>query len=292
MERSSSLYPPRFFPPPRRALRSFFLLPLSLLLLACPPPPVAAPASIDELAHWSFTTYEPGDPTSDSLRAEAMDNLLAWQEQHVETGEEGGSLSDLTEEEISSLSSLQGHPDPGEAVGVYIARQLPCTLEQVSAILLEPHQDEQYPGNYTSYQREFLSDSQCFLNESCDFVDWVASVEDSVSLASFTYQMHSGVRRWVFPRGEGEEGPTTAVASQTYMPAAAVSSAPDVGGFEQTYQVEVFVPDGEEMVVHLYGFWNEAYLNLGDADEGWWANQYLDSLRDWDDRTAELCQGE
>ncbi|MCK6527925.1 hypothetical protein L6R50_10320 [Myxococcota bacterium] len=277
------------------------ILPAAMLLagapaaswIGCAPPPPDAPRTIDDLAHWSMAAYEPGDPEADAVRAEAVDNLLAWYAEHPDESEAGGLLTDLDRDDIAAFRDhLEGDPDPAEAVGIYLLRRLPCELAQVEAIYLDSDQISRYPGTYVSYSRDYDGDTACFAAGDCDAVDWTAHVEDLEVISEFVYSMESGLRRWRLDREAGDDGPDVALASRTYMPAPALTNTPDVGGFEQNYQVEVFVPEAGGTVIHLYAFWNEAWIGIGNDDDAFWANQYLDSLQDWDDRTAEICTEE
>ena len=51
--------------------------------------------------------------------------------------------------------------------------------------------------------------------------------------------------------------------------------------------MEVWLEDGAELV-HLYGIWRQLDVGLTTENDGL-VNTIIDGMRDWDDRTAELC---
>ena len=59
--------------------------------------------------------------------------------------------------------------------------------------------------------------------------------------------------------------------------------------FPQDYQVEAWVPYGDD-IVHVYGVWREMDLGwMGDMNDTIVARTTINQMAKWDERAEELC---
>ncbi len=216
---------------------------------------------------------------------EGAANLEAWFEASGLAGgePEGGSLSDLTQGEADALEELRWSPDPEPCAGVYVISELSCDLDTAAAISLEPDQLEVFEGNYKAYERSWDSDPECYVDGSCDAVDWTTVIEDNFVLAyDMSYEMAVKLRRT-----RDDEGQPAAMLIRSVMPEEADETV-DVGGFEQSYHIEAYLPHGSG-TLHFYGMWSYGWIAGGDPDSSFWANQYRDGLLEFEAQLEDVC---
>jgi hypothetical protein len=234
------------------------------LLLACAPDP--APQDVDGLLHWSWTEFE---LASDEQWVEAAANLPR--------DDQEGEQSRLVEEEVAHVDwGADSHV--GLARGMYIANTFSCDLEVLQEILIAQDQQAQYEGVYDRYDRSYTSDLDAFTAGAAGALSWDVELEGEYVGTAYTERLHGGVRRvegaliartWIAEPVEFEEG------SDWWWPT-------DV-------QIEVFVQEDLE-IVHLYGIWRELDIGSLSTEDDGLVNLTRGGMRDWDDRTEELCE--
>jgi len=240
-----------------------------------------APKELDDLLHFFLAQYDLGDT---ELLLEGGTNAIAWFDAEAGHADSEGSISDLSQEEFLAL----GMPDDTSAEwlnGGYHLTLQQCTLSEIQAIYLEPDQSSLFPDNYISYSRNFGLGQDCFADGACNEIQWVSSIEDSLLGKTMTYDLNSGL---IWQESETAET-SQMLLSRTVMPEpATIGSGDGSAFFDQSYQIEVFVPL-EGLALHLYGLWNSGGLEGIDPEAPLWTNQYIGGLRDWDQRLDEIC---
>ena len=134
----------------------------TLALAACRHPP-DAPASLDELSGYLFANFD------DAAAMEAgLGNLRAWLEEgdHLAETLDGYTVSNLSQDAVSGLDDQERVLEDlhGAAVGTEGATAVPDIVN----VLVEVDPVELSPGMYESYEREFLSDPDCFVAGECE----------------------------------------------------------------------------------------------------------------------------
>ena len=263
------------------------LLAATVLAAGCRPPLQEAPNQLDALIHFFHQELD-GDEAL--LVGSGAENLSAWFDTAglVEDGWASGSVTALSQDEVTMLEEMTWEPDATLAVGVYILTVVDCSLDEMMAIYLEPDQLSLFPDNYDAYERSFDSDAGCFADGSCDQVDWHSQVEDSIAGLAMSYRLMTRMKRFAYEDAEGDG--TQVVLGRNVMPEPAEENV-SVGGFEQSYHIEAYVPRGTDRTLHLYGLWNYGFLEGVSGDAAFWENQYKDGLVDWDERIQQLCTG-
>ena len=236
---------------------------LLLAALACAPEP--APADLDGLLHLFWTEF--GSADGERL-AEAASNLPREPTD--------GEVSRLTEEEIDHIAI--GAADPAQARGWFVLYRYPCSLDELVPILISRDQMEQYPdAGYDSYTRTYTSSLEDFESGASETLDWDVVIEGAYLNTAYTEHLLGGVRR------AGE-----VLLARTWIPEPVVFEEGSDWSWEQDYQVEVWIEDGDELV-HLYGIWRQLDVGLTTENDGL-VNTTMDGMRDWDDATEELCR--
>jgi hypothetical protein len=259
------------------------LPPIALLLVVGCKMPDPAPTELDELVHFFFSQT---DDQEHERILEGADNLVAWYQSNAgsEDAVTGGVISDLSQAQIDALEELEWEPDPSLCAGVFVVSQLSCDLDSAAAISLEPNQTEVFEGNYQSYDRTWDSDPDCYVDGSCDGVDWTSIIEDNFvgNLGEMFYTMVVKMRR-----SRDEDGVPSALLIRSVMPDVAEEDV-GFGGFEQSYHLEAYVPNGAGLI-HLYGMWSYGWAFESEHDDKMWFDQYLAGLEDFEVQLEDLC---
>ena len=133
-------------------LRSLPPLCLVLLLTACAKEREAAPATLDDMVHELFRTWE--EPESFTSAADA---LAAWMvvEGRTDIAWEGLRLTNLTQEDIATVSLVEGE-DLSSHVGIANAAASAWPLAQHAPAVTEPDQVWNDPSSFDLYARTIL----------------------------------------------------------------------------------------------------------------------------------------
>lgn len=178
-------------------------------------------------------------------------------------------------------------PDPQAARPLFIVTRFTCSLPALEAVLVARNQHEQYEGAYLTYDRRYTSDASSFTSGSSDTLTWEVDLRSTYPLAGeFTEYLLGGIRRLDLPTDTAWAGPE-ALLTRTWLPYPAARDNDGID-FRQDYQLELYLPYGDDEIVHLYGMWRQLSTPFGDF-EGSIARLTLTNLVGWDDRTEELC---
>jgi hypothetical protein len=244
-----------------------------------------APEELDELLHWVWQRYDEG---TDEELAEALRNL----DRAVDgaTFEEGsdGSLSRLSSSEAELVGVTDR--DPALAPGVFLVNRFVCGMGQLEEILSYPDQSELYEGVYTDYGRSFDTSREDWLAGSIPRLDYDIEYTASILGATYTARSRGALRR--VPELDEESTPFGAfVLQRSYMPEPGVfEDASSSKTMDQDYQLELYWKRGDE-TLHAYGMWRQASYGSGiDMENDGSQRLLLNSLFDWDDDTATLCE--
>ena len=254
---------------------------LALLVIGCKPPD-PAPTELDDLVHFFLAQV---DAQEHERIIEGADNLETWFEgSGLDGAPAGGTLSDLVTAELESLEELRWEPDPTACAGVYVVSELSCGFDDVVAMNMVEDQREVFPDNYAAYSRTWLTSPECLVSGTCDAVDWVATIDDSLAggLAPMTYELVMQLRRT-----RDEDDQPAVILIRSIMPEPAAEDL-DIGGFEQSYHIEAYVPRGSG-TLHVYGLWNLGWILGSDPEASFWPNQYLDGLLAFESTLETVC---
>ncbi len=238
-------------------------MPLTLLL-ACAPDP--APDDVDGLLHWSWTQFE---LASDEQWVEAATKLP--------TDGQEGEQSRLVEDEVAHIA-WGAESDTELARGMYIANTFSCDLSRLEEILIARDQSVQYEDVYERYDREYTSDLEDFQSGVSSSVAWDVELEGEYVGTAYTERLHGGVRR--------VEG---ALIARTWISEPVAFEEGSDWWWPTDVQIEVFAQQDTE-IVHLYGIWRELDIGSLSTEDDGLVNLTRGGMRDWDDRTEELCE--
>lgn len=241
-----------------------------LLLLSCAKPETA-PRDLDALIHAFWGFYEEG--TDDEVVA-AMIELDAI----VEEDPTKGTYSDLEKEE-AAIVDVEWNADPGDATGVEVTSAIDCTLDEAEKILASDEQDELYPDNYDTYEREYITSIDDYFAGDVDTVEWETTYGATVPIAgSYTTFVHAGQRRASTSDG-------TVILARTWMPNPAEATSDDLR-FLQDYQIDVWWERGDS-TANLFATWRQ--FEFGDLDPDYVVNLALGGMQGFQEDTEKIC---
>jgi len=242
-----------------------------LWTLACGVEP--APDDLDGLVHWLWDHH--GDD-ADVDWAEGFDNFLAALDplEEVLTGD----LSDLLADQTTGFSD----GDPGVCRGLVMARRMTCTLDALAPVLTALDQDTLYPDVYTAYDRAYTSELEAFTSGESATITWEVQASAELLGVTYTETLLGGLHRVDTDDGQ-------ALMARTWMPGPATWDA-DGWTWTQDYQIELFLEPEPGTLWHVYGLWRDMDLGGLTMDNDGVASTTLDSMADWDDQTAQLCE--
>ncbi len=251
-----------------------------LFLFACAPLD-PAPEDVDGLLHYLWTWYDDG---TDEQLAEVQRNV------HSALGAEleetlDGTVSDLTDADVA-LVGMGG--DPAAAQGLFIARPLACTLEQLERVVSHQDQLSLYPDAYETYQRTFTSDYDAYMARHTPTLSW--ELENSNTLLGAWYSSVAVGRLRYLPDLGAELTPHgPGLHSRIVMTEPASFEEGSNKSLEQNYQLEVFYERSPGELVHVYATWQQGDFGGVTTDDEAVQRLVVNNMAAWDDDTEVLC---
>jgi len=259
-------------------MRSALLLPL--VLVGCKKP-VEAPEDLDSLLHFLWATYETG---SDEELLAAAANLGPLVQEAS-----SGLVSHLTDAEQATVD-LDPPRDIALATGVFVAGPMACPMAPLERILYALEQEQIYEEatgkeSYDAYERHYTSDFAAYEARTEPYLTWQTTYTVTPVFSTYTAVISGGMR--FVPEVDGV-GPM--VIQRSWLPSPAVfenDDGPDY--FDQDYQLDVLLPDGDDASVHAYATWRDL-RSAGLQDESAGVQGLLiGGLEDYDRDTEVVC---
>ena len=237
-----------------------------ILLFACTSP-VTAPEDLDGLLDFMYIHMT--DENDDSLLA-GMTNVFSFVDDNKEALEEGYDISPLSISTIEGIGQSTAFRE--QTYGVSIAYEIPHPVEDIAECYAAVNLVDIYPDTYLSYEREFLTDQSCFLNQECNLVQYRSIIQTALPLNATVTTNNMVEIRWFHT----ERG--LAFIQRSWMEGEAESSADWANLLAQNYlEISWSTTSGTQS---LAASW--AALQLGDipVPEDTAKNLALGSIRD------------
>ncbi len=233
-------------------------------LVGCKRPP-EAPTKLDELCAYLFEHLE-----DDSEFTEVgVANMAAWFDNHLEETSEGYEVNTLSEDAVDALDKK--NRSAKALIGAAVSTESPHSAEDLVHALVRADQTKIFPKTYASFERTFVTKSQCFVKGTCDRVEFDNHAVSTLPLG-ITYTADStGQFLWV----ETEDGP--ALVSRSWMHTPADISV-DWLRIEAQFYLSVTIPDGKG-AIRLQATWVEGEMLAGGMPEASALNMLIDSFR-------------
>lgn len=246
-----------------------------LLLFACSAP-VEAPSDFNDLLSYLFVHTMDGD---DEALLAGVDNLLAFSKRNIETLREGYAVSNLSQDALDSTGET--FPTSDNLYGVTLQYLVEYPVTSIAYCNTVVDGMEVYPANYISYERESLSDVDCFVNRTCETFRYRSTINSSLALGAEMLSSYINELRWV----ELTSGP--AFVQRAWMDGEAKSNV-DWADMTANFYIGLTYssPEGAETIA---ASWAAVQLGEVSLPEDILKNQAIDGLAsNGEDLTAYL----
>lgn len=246
------------------------------VLVACAPPE-QAPPTLDQLLRWFLVYHETGADAD-------VDTQTAALEAAITTADGADTLIDgrleaLTEDEVATFNAEAANGP--EALGLFMARPLDCTLAELEPVLQARDQRALYDG-YRAYSRVYTSDFDAWQARETQRLTWDISLTGVYIVTEYDEVLRGGLRR-LGGDGAGRPG----LLQHTWMPEPAEFAGGN-NSFEQDYQIELYW-SWAGRTHHAYAIWRDVNFGGLTLEDDIVVNGILGALDDWDDRTEAWC---
>ncbi len=240
----------------------------ALLLAACKAPP-PAPEELDELCAYLFA--HAADEDTEELE-NGLENLNTWMNAHLEETLEGYSVTNLSDAAVEVLDDRNHNTEDmlGAAVGTISEAYDPYAFG-IALTVEDPV--EVIPGAHEDYERTFLSDTECFVELECDYLECQNHLYDNYPLLGAVDSENHSWFRWV----QIESGLGMVQRSWLLRP-----SEVEWESFElnDQYYLNVLLPYGDGGTLTLQAMWVDAVLGDSSVPEAMALNLVIDQMQD------------
>jgi len=246
-----------------------------LFVIACKAP-IEAPSDFNDLL--SYTFMHTMDENDVELRA-GINNLLTFSETNIEDLREGYAVSNLAQEALDSTGETFVVSDDLYGVTLQYLVEYPVPSIAYANTIVDGM--DVYPANYISYERENLSDVDCFVDRSCDTFRYRSTINSSLALGAEMVSSYINELRWI----DLESGP--AFVQRAWMDGEAESSV-DWADMTANFYIGITYssPEGAETIA---ASWADIKLGEVSLPEDILKSQAIDGLAsNGEDLTAYL----
>jgi hypothetical protein len=195
-------------------------------------------------------------------------------------------LDDLQRSEIEHMG-LPASTDPTLAQGMVVITTMPCTLEQVEAIIVGDDFGQQFPNVYDSYTRNYTTSIDDYLSRKTNTVSWITTYQATLLGDRYTAEV-KGEARWV-PADEGDVPNGPVLIDRAVLMKPGVFEGSSSKSFLQDYQVDVFYERAPGLVVHMFAVWRQMNVGTFSTDDDMLINISLANFVQWDQDMSKLC---
>lgn len=176
--------------------------------------------------------------------------------------------------------------DPAHAQGMLLIKEVGCSLDQLSKLVVAKNQTELYPKLYDTYTRDYTSDVNAFLGGG-PTVTWTTHYQASALSRTYQSTVLGGARR--VPNGMPSGAPVFLDRAYLQEPAVFTQGGND-SGFDQDYQIELYYERAPGRTLHFYALWREFHISTLTSESDLYVNIVLGNLSDFDDRSSKVCK--
>ncbi len=250
----------------RCSLVPFLSIPIILAFGCRAPPP--APEELDELCAYLFA--HTADEDVRELEA-GLVNLDLWMNANLEDTLEGYQVTNLSDTAVEVLDDRNHNTEDmlGAAVGTISDGYTPYALT-IALTVDDPV--EVVPGAHEDYERTFLSDTECFVDLECDYLETENHLWDNYPIIGDVDSENYSYFRWV----ELDSGLAMVQRSWLTRP-----SEVEWDSFElhDQYYLNVLVPYGEGSTLTLQSMWVDATLGDSSVPEAMALNLVISQMQ-------------
>ncbi len=244
-----------------------FLPVLALIAAGCRAPP-PAPVELDELCAYLFA--HTADEDTRELEA-GLANLDTWMNANLEDTLEGYQVTNLSDAAVEVLDDRNHNTEDmlGAAVGTIsqsyepYAFAIALTVDDPVEVIPDAHED---------YERTFLTDTECWVEMTCDHLETENHLYDHYPILNDVESENYSYFRWV--EIDGQLG----MVQRSWLTR---PSDVEWDSFElnDQYYLNVLLPYGEGGTLTLQSMWVDATLNDSSVPEAMALNLVISQMQ-------------
>jgi len=263
-------------------ITAFSLAPIALgAIVGCSPPP-DAPEDLGELSQYMFQHFE-GDGAELIAGAPALESYLLGLDLESKVNDRAVTLP------ILSDAHVEGLPRPDE---VLLSDLVPVGVSAVSQHPMPDHRALAIETNFVCIDsdnakfaaRKMLSDTECFVDGSCEWLRTTNEIRRETPLIDFWYDLKKDYRLVELDDGR------PMMISRAWMEDIALSDN-GKNSWDQNYLIDVFIehPDAPETTLRFYGMWASA--RVGGLSDNLLATTMTSSIGEGLENAENFMQG-
>ncbi|NCG20249.1 MAG: hypothetical protein GWP91_14665 [Rhodobacterales bacterium] len=247
------------------------LLPLVLLITsACHKPSVDAPKELGELGAFLHKHYDDEDTAELQAGLLSLQDFLLGVDLSLDYKDNAVTMPILKGANLGTLVPPTG-VDASEQVNVALPGRSSHTLDEALVSILEPNQICIESSSTVWSQRTFNTDTACFEDHSCEYLEVTNEVRKQNVLAKVWFDQHKSYR-WVMVADE-EGNETEMLIARSWIDKQFPADGGGGNSWDQLYQIDVSIPDPDNndetlrwfsiwSSITLAGLTDDAYSNL------------------------------
>lgn len=229
--------------------------------------PIEAPEDLNDLLSYVF--LHTMDEEEDQLRA-GLDNMHLFAQENEEELQEGFTVKQLSQRALDSTpANFTEDPD---LYGVAVQYDVPFSSRDIAYCNTAVNGAEVYSANYLSYEREHLSDLDCFLAQSCPTFRFQSTIKSSLPFGVEMLSRYINELRWV------DYGDDMAFVQRSWMDGDAQSSA-DWANMTANFYIGVVFPTPSGQTQTVAASWAAILLGEFSVPEDIAKSQAIDGLK-------------
>lgn len=228
---------------------------LLLSLAGCEAPP-EAPGELDDLCAYLFSHV--GDESPDALQ-DGLTNADLWLVSHLDETLEGYGITTLERDAVEALEGEER--DLTGLVGVAVGAESEHDVLSATLALLDEDQTEVLEQTYDVFEREWVTDQNCFLEQRCETLEAVHSSEVRFALGVRVSSQARAQFRWV------DTWAGTVLVGRSWL-----VEPPEINvswlEVDQQYYLQAILPDEDGGSRRLQAIWVVGEFAGGEPSDG------------------------
>lgn len=233
------------------------------LWAGCTPPP-EAPTDLDDLSVYMFREFE----SDEEVLAAGLHNLDVFLtgldcwgdfEMGKDRGDREWTLQVLQGDDLGGVDPPPGADPEGQTrVGVAAISQHPVVDHGEMVALAD--QSPAQTSSSVVYDREFLTDVDCFVDQTCDRVETYNTVQRQILMLDVTYEQYKDFRWIELPDGGG-----IAMLARSWVEER-FEGADEDQALEQSFTAEVWLPHPDGSMLYIANWVEWTIPGITDED--------------------------
>lgn len=157
------------------------------LFISCAP--IEAPEDFDALNSFLYENFH----EKPKYLEKGLENLYAWLPENELALEEGYRVENLSDAAIKSVKQIP----PDQLVGIATSINIPYSIDEIAYVQFAVDPEELAPDAYEYNKRSYVTDVKCFLEHSCDLVQYTGEAKTFLPLNIEVISYIFSEARWV-----------------------------------------------------------------------------------------------